>query len=114
MKIVVDSNIIFSALLNSTSRIGQLLILGTKYFDYYSVDLLKDEISKHQQRICKIANYNQEQYSETFDLIISKIKFVDNILISQKDLRKAIDIVSDIDENDALFIALTNHLHCNF
>jgi predicted nucleic acid-binding protein len=113
MKIVVDSNIIFSAILNSTSRIGQLLLLGTKHFDFYSVDLLKDEISKHQKKIFKTANYDQSEYLEILDLLISKIKFVDTILISQNDLIKAIDLVADVDENDALFIALTNHLHCN-
>lgn len=32
MKIVVDSNIVFSAILNSEGKIGNLLINGSKYF----------------------------------------------------------------------------------
>jgi len=48
MKIVVDTNIVFSAILNTQSRIGQILINGSEYFDYYSVGLLKHEIIKHK------------------------------------------------------------------
>jgi predicted nucleic acid-binding protein len=32
-------------------------------------------------------------------------------LISDKDLDRAIKIANDIDENDVLFVALTNHLN---
>ena len=48
MKIVVDSNIVFSAILNSQSQIGQLLIDGSNYFEYYSIRLLKEEILNHK------------------------------------------------------------------
>lgn len=31
MKIIVDTNIVFSAMLNSQSKIGQLIINGSKF-----------------------------------------------------------------------------------
>jgi predicted nucleic acid-binding protein len=34
-------------------------------------------------------------------------------LLTDNDLNKAIDLVSGIDQNDALFVALTNHLLAN-
>lgn len=40
MKIVIDLNIVFSAILNTKSKIGQLIINGSKYFDFYTVGLL--------------------------------------------------------------------------
>jgi len=46
MKIVVDSNIVFSAILNSQGKIAQLIINGSKYFSFFSVNLLKEEILK--------------------------------------------------------------------
>ena len=54
MKVVIDSNIVFSAILNSKSKIGQLIINGSKYFDFYSIGLLKDEIHKHKDKILQI------------------------------------------------------------
>ena len=38
---------------------------------------------------------------------------MDDILLTDNDLNKAIDLVSGIDQDDALFVALTNHLVAN-
>ena len=113
MKIVVDSNIVFSAILNSKSKIGQLIINGSQYFDFYTVGLLKNEIIEHSDKILKLTGFTQYEFNETFQLITSRIKFVDDILLTEKDIDKAIDLVSDIDNNDAMFIALNNHLLAN-
>jgi len=113
MKIVVDSNIVFSAILNTQSKIGQLIINGSKYFDFYTVGLLKDEIIEHKDKILHSTKFSQTQFNDTFQLITSRIIFVDDILLTDKDLIKAIDLVTGIDENDALFIAMNNHLLAN-
>ncbi len=111
MKIVVDTNIVFSAILNTQSRIGQILINGSEYFDYYSVGLLKHEIIKHKLKILKTTGYSELNFNEIFEIISNKIRFIDDVIISNNDLTKAIKIVSNIDNNDALFVALTNHLN---
>jgi len=113
MKIVIDSNIVFSAVLNSSGKIGQILINGSKYFRFYSIGFLKDEIIKHKTKILDLTGYSESQFLDTFQLIISRIIFVNEILLSDKDLKKAIDLVSDIDANDAVFVALNNHLAAN-
>ncbi len=82
MKITVDSNIVFSAILNTRSNIGQILTVGFKHFDFYTIDLLKTEILNHKIKIQKITGYSEEKFNKTYDLIISKIRFVDDILIS--------------------------------
>lgn len=41
MKIVVDTNIVFSAILNSNSAIGDLLLNSDKEFQFYSASYLK-------------------------------------------------------------------------
>jgi predicted nucleic acid-binding protein len=111
MKIIVDSNIVFSAILNSQGKIGQLLITGSKFFKFYTVGLLKDEIDQHKEKILKISGFTNEQFIKSFQTITKRIIFVDEILISDKDLLKALDLVAEIDENDTLFVALTNHLN---
>lgn len=110
MKIVVDSNIVFSAILNTQGKVGQILINGSKYFDFYTVGLLKEEIINHKDKILELTGYSQEQFSSSYQLISNKLIFVDDILLTDKDLSKAIDLVTGIDPDDALFVALTNHL----
>ncbi len=47
MKIVVDTNIIFSTLLNSNTKIGDLLFNSDKHFEFYSCSYMRFEIQKH-------------------------------------------------------------------
>ena len=56
MKIIVDTNIVFSAMLNSQGKIGQLIINGDKFFKFYTVGLLEEEIWNHKDKIQKNAN----------------------------------------------------------
>lgn len=107
MKIIIDSNIVFSAILNSQGKIGN----GSKFFKFFTVGLLKQEIEEHKDKILSISGFTNQQFRQSFQSITNRITFVDEILISDKDLNKAIALVADIDENDALFVALTNHLN---
>ena len=113
MKIVVDTNIVFSAILNTQSRIGQLLINGSKYFEFYTVGLLHDEIFAHKDKILNLSKYSQDQFNEVLEIISNRIVFIDDILLNDNDFKEAVELVSDIDPNDALFVALTNHLMAN-
>lgn len=110
MKIVIDTNIVFSAILNTQSRIGLVIINGSKYFDFYSANLLKQEIFRHKSKILKISKYSEEDFSRIYDLITSKIKFINDDVIPDITLKKAIEVVSNIDVDDALFVALNDHI----
>ena len=110
MKIVVDSNIVFSAILNSQGKIAQLIINGSKYFSFFSVNLLKEEILNHKEKLLSISGLTETQFESSFSHIASRIKFLDEILISDQDLEKAMRLTKDIDENDILFVTLPNHL----
>lgn len=111
MKIVVDSNIVFSSILNTQGKLGQLLINGARFFDFYSIGLLKDEILEHRKKIMKLSGFDELQFQQTYHLIIDKIQFIDDVLLSDDDIDKAEDLVKDIDENDLLFVALNYHLN---
>ncbi len=111
MKVVVDSNIVFSAILNTQSIIGQVLINGTNFFTWYSTALLKDEIVAHKEKICAISGFSQEQFELIFYQISKHINFVDEVLLSNEEIARAYSMVKDIDENDTLFVALSNKLN---
>jgi len=98
MRIVVDSNIVFSAILNSSGKIGQLIIGGTKHFEYFTVNLLKEEIFKHKTKILSVSGIEPAQFESTFIAITSRIKFVDEILLSDEIILQAQLLTADIDE----------------
>jgi predicted nucleic acid-binding protein len=110
MKIIVDSNIVFSAILNTRSNIGQILTIGSKHFHFYTINLLKTEILNHKTKIQKITGFSDDKFDEIYYLIISKIRFVDDILISDNSIKNAYKLTHGIDAGDTLFVALTNHL----
>ncbi|MEI6436587.1 MAG: PIN domain-containing protein [Bacteroidota bacterium] len=113
MKIVIDSNIVFSAILNTKSKIGQLIINGSMFFTFYTVGLLKDEIFEHRSKILELTGFTENQFNEIYQLIADKIRFVDEILLTDEEISKASDLVSGIDNDDAMFVALNNHLLAN-
>ena len=88
MKIVVDSNIVFSAILNSKSQIGHILINGSKYFDFFSPGLLKNEIIKHKSKILELTAYSQTEFADIYQTILNRIVFVDEILLSDSEIEK--------------------------
>jgi predicted nucleic acid-binding protein len=54
MKIIVDTNIVFSALLASNNTIGDLLFNSDKHFDFYSCSYMRYEIKKHWEKLKNI------------------------------------------------------------
>ncbi|MFA6402972.1 MAG: PIN domain-containing protein [Salinivirgaceae bacterium] len=113
MKIIVDSNIVFSGILNKESRIGELLIKSKDYFDFYSVDQLKFELQKHKEKIIKTTGFSEVEYEEVRELAISKIKFIRDELIPKSYLIEAEKILQEIDIDDTVFVALADHLQAN-
>ena len=111
MKIIVDTNIVFSALLNSNGRIGNLLLDYKRYFEFYSCKYLQKEMYRHFNKIQKYTKHNQDDLFELFNLIESRIFFIDENLLPNQIIIKAMELVSDVDFDDLAFVALTNHLN---
>jgi predicted nucleic acid-binding protein len=51
MKIRVDTNIAFSAILNTTSIIGDLILNSNDTFQFWSCYFLLDEIDNHWSKL---------------------------------------------------------------
>lgn len=55
MRIIVDTNIAFSAILNTNSQIGKILLHPKSKFNFYSTDTLKSELEEHQEKLMNIS-----------------------------------------------------------
>lgn len=102
-KIVVDTNIAFSALLNIDSRIGQILINGRRHYDFYAPEYLKTEIIGHSRKIKEIARFTDDAFIETFELILHNITVLNHSVIPLNLYRKAENLCDSIDIDDTIF-----------
>ena len=83
MKIVVDTNIIFSGLLNTNSTIGELLINSENSFEFYSCSYMRYEIQKHWEKLKKISKLTDQQLTDAQFHLFSRLKFINEDLIPE-------------------------------
>lgn len=110
MKIIVDTNIVFSAILNSNSRIGKILLNSKTHFQFFTCSYLKVEIQRHHAKLLKLTKLTDEHLQELEELVTQRITFIDERLIPQKLLIKTEAQLKSIDPDDTVFVALTKHL----
>lgn len=110
MKIVVDTNIIFSVLLNSNGTIGDLLFNSDKHFEFYSCSYMRYEIQKHWERLKKISKLPDEQLQISYLQVLSKLKFINEEIIPVETWLASEKITKEIDIDDTDFVALTKFL----
>jgi len=107
VKIVVDTNIIFSGLLNTNSVIGELLINSNNSLEFYSCSYMRYEIQKHWEKLKKISKLSDQQLTDAQFHLFERLKFVNEELIPGKIWEKALSLTRDIDVDDTDFVALT-------
>ncbi len=110
MKIVVDTNIVFSAILNSNNTIGDLILNSDANFKFYSVSYLRIELERHKSKLLAISNLQESQLDEAKFIIYSKINFISENQIPFDFWQLSAPIVRDIDMDDIAFVALTQYL----
>lgn len=109
MRIVIDTNIAFSAILNSNSRIAQIILQPRTRFNFYSTNQLIEEIEDHKDKIQEISKYSDQELNRAISLITSRIRFINIRLIPKEIYLKAEKLTKEVDIDDTEFIALTEH-----
>lgn len=75
-KIVVDTNIIFSCLLNSDGKIGDLVFNSDIVFSFYSNQYMQVEIRKHWQKLLKISKLNDDELELAYSKMLKKLNLL--------------------------------------
>lgn len=111
-KLIVDSNIIFSAILNVNSRIGQVLLTSDKFYDFYAPKYVREEIFNHQEKLKKIAKLDDNEFLEVYELILKNITILNHSIAGKEYYQKAFELCDNVDLDDIPFVAFSLFLKC--
>ncbi|MGM0580099.1 MAG: PIN domain-containing protein [Bacteroidota bacterium] len=110
MKIVVDTNIVFSAMLNTKSKISYILLKPSKDIKFYSTQALHSELLEHSNKIMKISGYSVTEFNNILSLFLNKIRIINPEFIPKNIYLNTFELTHDVDIDDTEFVALTDHI----
>lgn len=111
MNLIVDTNIVFSTLLNPHSAIGEILMNIQDEFTFFAPELLKEELKRYTPKIAAYSKLDPKALFDINTLIISTINFVSEGSISEQSWARAFELTKDIDEDNTPFIALAIEIY---
>lgn len=112
MKIIVDANIVFSGILNSNGKIGDLLINSKRYFNFIAPEFLRHEIKDKYGKLQLISDLNLGQLMEAEYQVCKDITFISEEQINYNFWTEAHDLVHDIDIKDIQYVAYAKQFRC--
>jgi predicted nucleic acid-binding protein len=104
--VVVDTNIVISAIISDKGKIGELLLFKPENLRFFSPKYLPDELDKHHKKVKAITDFSDTEYDQVRKLVRNGIEFFDIFEIENKNLEKGYKMASDIDPKGAIFLAL--------
>lgn len=114
MRIVVDTNVVFSAMLNTNSRIARIFLQPKTKLNFYSTERLLLEIEEHSDKLRDISGYTESELKRVFTLFTRRIRFINIRLIPKNIYVKTLSLTEDVDIDDTEFVALTKHIKGKF
>lgn len=111
MKLIVDTNIIFSCLLNTNNDLSKIIFFVENGIQFYSCNYMLDEISNHWDKLKKYSKLNDNSLQNSYLKILSRINFINEDLIPIKIWKESEVHVSSVDVYDIDFVALTRYMN---
>ena len=110
--VVVDTNILFAALVSRRSRIRETLLMEPG-INFCCPRFVFSELFKHKERILAASDLSEDELLDALNSLFAHIRFVDESAIPLGTWLEARRLCSGIDEKDAAFIALAIHLNAH-
>lgn len=107
--IIVDTNIIFSALLREQSKFMQVLLESDH--DLYICELILMELFKHKEKITQLSQLSEQEIIKLYYALLKRLQVYKEDLIKPEHWRQAYNLCKSVDENDTPHVALTLELN---
>lgn len=105
MKMVLDSNVLFSALISGK----EFYIDIFRAAEIYMPDFIFTELSKYQEAIIKRTKL-KKQFKSFIKELFSELTVIPGLAITQESFERALQLCSDIDPKDTAYVALSIEL----
>ena len=112
MRIIVDANIVFSAILNTNSKIADLLLNSKGTFEFLAPDYLQTELRKYYSKISKLSGLTTSEIKIIENKIYKPIDFMSGIHIPSDKWISAEKLVLNIDFKDTPYVAFSLFYKC--
>ena len=101
MNIVIDSNILFAALLKD-SKVRNIILNYEGYFIFPAY--IFEELTEHMEELIKKSKLTETEFNKLLHIILRKVIIVPKEMLKPYK-EKAIEIIGKIDIDDAVFFA---------
>lgn len=103
--VVIDTNILFSALLREPSRFVSLIFQSE--YDFYICEYVIVELFKHKDRLVKQSKLSEDDLLRLLYRLLKRLSIYPERLIKPSFLSEAQNLCAPIDVNDTVHVALT-------
>jgi predicted nucleic acid-binding protein len=101
--VVVDTNILFSALLRDDSWFSEIL-LSSRY-EFYIAEFVFVELFKHKERILRASRLSEDELLNQLEILLSAVNVYKEALVPKELKREAHRLCADVDPRDAPHVA---------
>ncbi len=83
MRVVVDTNIVFSALMSADNTMGEILLNAGDSLQFFAPELLLEELDRYSAKLQKASRLSAHQLSESRKRVLASVTMVSEYLISE-------------------------------
>lgn len=110
ISVVVDANIVFSALISAGNKAASVLINPPATVRFVSCHFIQIELFKHKERIKLLSGLDDDVLIDLLYEFSSHIEFINEAYIPFACWQQANKLLKKIDPNDIPYLALAIHL----
>jgi predicted nucleic acid-binding protein len=104
LRVVVDTNILFSAILRPRGRFVEVLLGSTA--EFYICESVLVELFRRKEKLVNASRLSAEEVVQAYGQVISTVRLHKEGLIATHDWDRAYSLCSDVDVSDTPHVAL--------
>ena len=105
MKLVIDTNIVFSSFLKANTE--EVNIIESGMHEVYLCRFTGVELFNNKEKILKYSELHEEQIVDAYQLLVENTKAIHEYEIPAEVYRQAVELCGGVDPKDAVYVAAT-------